>query len=100
MIALAGSAPKCQWLKTIGADVALNYKDPDFAEQLEKASEGGFATFFDNIGGPILSAVLPNMKRHGRVAVCGSISAYNSETVEPEVANWLVKFACLRMGIG
>ena len=30
VIAIAGSQAKCEWLKSIGADISLNYKSPDF----------------------------------------------------------------------
>ena len=31
----------------------------------------------DNVGGPTLDAVLPRMKRKGRIVACGSISQYH-----------------------
>lgn len=32
---------KCEWLKSIGADVSLNYKSPDFVRELEGATPDG-----------------------------------------------------------
>lgn len=41
VIAIAGSEKKCRWLESIGADVAVNYKSPTFAQDLQKASPKG-----------------------------------------------------------
>ena len=38
--------------------------------------------YFENVGGPMLDAVLSNMRNHGRIAVCGMISQYNLEKPE------------------
>ena len=37
VVAIAGSEEKCAWLKRIGADEAVSYKSPTFAEDLAKA---------------------------------------------------------------
>lgn len=37
----------------------------------------GIDIYFENVGGKMLDAVLPNMKIHGRIAVCGLISQSN-----------------------
>lgn len=41
VIAIAGSEQKCRWLESIGADIAVNYKSPTFAQDLQKASPKG-----------------------------------------------------------
>ena len=38
----------------------------------------GVDCFFDNVGGATLDTVLSHMKPHGRVAICGSISQYET----------------------
>jgi len=49
VIGTAGSDEKVQWLKdTLGLDVALNYKDPDFAEKLKEATPKYIDVFWDN----------------------------------------------------
>jgi NADPH-dependent curcumin reductase CurA len=45
--------------------------------------------YFDNVGGPILDAVLGHLALNGRVALCGAISVYNSEGRPPGPANYL-----------
>lgn len=38
VLGLAGSDDKVRWLKDLGFDDALNYKDPDFAKKFRKAT--------------------------------------------------------------
>jgi len=37
----------------------------------------GIDIYFENVGGKTLDAVLPNMRLHGRIPVCGMVSQYN-----------------------
>jgi len=41
VLGLAGSDDKVQWLKDLGFDDALNYKDPNFAKNFRKATSVG-----------------------------------------------------------
>lgn len=88
VIGIAGGKEKCEWVESfLGADKCLDYKSASFKEDLKAATKGGVDVYFDNVGGPTLDALLVNMKRHGRIAVCGAISSYN--TPEPTVLqNW------------
>ncbi|KAJ3551077.1 hypothetical protein NMY22_g6 [Coprinellus aureogranulatus] len=56
VIASAGSDEKVEFMKSIGADVAFNYKTTNTLEVLEK--EGGIDIYWDNVGGETLDAVL------------------------------------------
>jgi NADPH-dependent curcumin reductase CurA len=44
-------------------------------------------SYFDNVGGETLDVMLALVKRHGIVAVCGGISAYNA-TDPLKLINW------------
>jgi len=37
----------------------------------------GIDIYFENVGGPMLDAVLLNMRIHGRIAVCGMVSQHS-----------------------
>jgi NADPH-dependent curcumin reductase CurA len=85
VIGSAGSAEKCEYLvDELGFDAALNYKDGPIYDQLKTLAPEGIDVYFDNVGGDHLEAALSAMNLHGRIAVCGMISAYNS--TEPPTA--------------
>lgn len=76
---LAGGPDKCRWLETeLGITKAIDYKNDDIAAELAKI-DGGINAYFDNVGGPILDAVLPNMAHYGRVAICGLLAQYKGD---------------------
>lgn len=84
VIGTVGSDAKAGHIRdTLGFDVALNYRAPDFAARLAAAAPEGIDVFFDNVGGEQLEIALPLMKRHGRVAICGSIATYNDAAPRP-----------------
>ncbi len=88
VIGIAGGPDKCRWLvETLGVDVAIDHRNDDIAAELAKI-EGGINVYFDNVGGPILDAVLPNMAHYGRIAVCGLVATYDSETPVPGPARF------------
>jgi NADPH-dependent curcumin reductase CurA len=47
VIAIVGSEEKCQWIKKLGADAALNYKSPTFAQDLVNATSDFVDAYFD-----------------------------------------------------
>ncbi|MGI9360454.1 MAG: NADP-dependent oxidoreductase [Parasphingorhabdus sp.] len=76
---LAGGPDKCRWLEEeLGITKAIDYKNDDIAAELAKV-DGGINAYFDNVGGPILDAVLPNMAHYGRVAICGLLAQYKGD---------------------
>ncbi len=76
---LAGGPDKCRWLQTeLGITKAIDYKNDDIAAELAKV-DGGINAYFDNVGGPILDDVLPNMALYGRVALCGLLAQYKGD---------------------
>ncbi|KAL9132829.1 MAG: hypothetical protein Q9175_005992 [Cornicularia normoerica] len=78
VLGLAGSDDKVDWLKDLGCDDALNYKDADFAKKFRTSTKGLIDVFFDNVGGEILDLALSRAKPHSRFVICGAISQYNS----------------------
>jgi NADPH-dependent curcumin reductase CurA len=77
VIGMAGGKAKCDFLTgTLGIDAAIDYKTGDVEQALAAAAPKGIDIYFDNVGGPLLDAVLPNMALYGRIAVCGLVSGY------------------------
>ncbi|MFC0547113.1 NADP-dependent oxidoreductase [Kutzneria chonburiensis] len=88
VIGSAGSADKVKYLtEELGFDAAFNYKDGSVTEQLAQAAPDGIDVYFDNVGGDHLEAALSSLTVHGRVAVCGMISGYNSTEATPAPRN-------------
>lgn len=80
LIGIAGSADKCAWLRELGFDEALNYKQvSDMQSAIKTACPDGIDLFFDNVGGDILDAALMNLNFEARVLMCGTISNYNND---------------------
>lgn len=83
VIGVAGSDEKCKWLEEeLGFDHAINYRTANIESELNQAAPEGVDCYFDNIGGEISSIVISQMRDFGRIAVCGTISTYNTPMSE------------------
>jgi NADPH-dependent curcumin reductase len=79
VIGIAGGADKCRaLLNEFGLDGAIDYKVAHVEAELGRLCPKGIDVFFDNVGGAVLDAVLMNLARGARIAVCGQIALYNS----------------------
>lgn len=88
VIGIAGSDEKCAWLVSeLGIDTAINYRTQDVAAELAKI-DGGIDVYFENVGGDLLDAALPNMALKGRIGICGLIGGYTTETGTPGPARF------------
>ena len=77
-VGIAGGKDKCHWLTSeLGFDAAVDYKDGAVFKALRAAAPKGIDVYFDNVGGDILEACLPQMNDYGRIACCGAISQYD-----------------------
>ncbi|MBC7728895.1 MAG: NADP-dependent oxidoreductase [Microbacteriaceae bacterium] len=78
-VGIAGGAAKCALVReAYGFDDCVDYKSPQFAQALAQALPRGADVYFDNVGGPILDAVLPLLNNFARVPLCGLVSQYNA----------------------
>ncbi len=78
-VGIAGGPDKCRYVtQELGFDACVDYKAGNLAKDLKAAAPKGIDVNFENVGGDILDAVLPQMNLFGRIAVCGLISAYNA----------------------
>nr|WP_255494768.1 NADP-dependent oxidoreductase [Luteibacter sp. Sphag1AF] len=79
VVGIAGGPEKCRYLiDELGFDAAVDYKADDWKNELAKATPDGVHVNFENVGGPVMRAVLQRMVLGGRVALCGLIAGYNS----------------------
>jgi NADPH-dependent curcumin reductase CurA len=93
VIASAGGAEKCEWVKDIGADAAIDYKSgpvlPQLLTALESLGKPGIDVYFDNVGGEHLDAAFATANDFARFAICGMIDVYND--AKPQEMKYLVR---------
>ena len=85
-VGIAGGADKCNHvLRDLGFDACIDYKQLNdvaaIAAALKQACPNGIDGYFENVGGPILDAVMQNANAFSRIALCGMISGYNGEPI-------------------
>ncbi|RWR81449.1 Alcohol dehydrogenase superfamily [Cinnamomum micranthum f. kanehirae] len=99
VVGAAGSKEKVHLLKSkFGFDEAFNYKEePDLSAALKRYFPEGIDVYFENVGGPMTDAVLINMRRHSRIAICGLISQYNVEKPEGLYNLMSILTKCIKM---
>ncbi|WP_214324381.1 NADP-dependent oxidoreductase [Nonomuraea sediminis] len=84
VIGSAGGPEKVRrLLDDFGYDAAIDYRQGDLPGQLAAAAPDGVDVYFDNVGGDHLQAAIGQMKRFGRIALCGAISGYNTTSPPP-----------------
>ena len=78
VIGIAGGPEKKAFLtERLGLDAAIDYKNEEVGERLRELAPNGVNVFFDNVGGPVLDAVLDNIAMRSKVVICGAISQYD-----------------------
>ena len=85
-IGFAGGPDKCRYVTgELGFDACIDYKahsDPKaLYGALKAVTPDGIDGHFENVGGPVLDAVLLRMNDHKRIALCGMISGYDGEPI-------------------
>jgi NADPH-dependent curcumin reductase CurA len=82
VVGIAGGADKCSYVvESLGFDACVDYKAGNLYQDLKAAAPNGIDGYFENVGGPVLDAVLPQMNAFGRIAVCGMIARYDGAPV-------------------
>jgi NADPH-dependent curcumin reductase CurA len=82
VVGIAGGPDKCEYLRSLGFDAAIDYKHQDVKAELQRHCPKGVDVYFDNVGGEILDAVLTQLAMHARIVVCGAISQYNEAKIK------------------
>ncbi|CAJ0782506.1 Putative NADP-dependent oxidoreductase YfmJ [Ralstonia condita] len=84
VVGFAGGKDKCDYVvNELGFDACIDYKaakDPkELYKMLKEATPDGIDSYFENVGGTILDAVLSRMNAFGRIAMCGMIAGYDGQ---------------------
>lgn len=66
----------------LGCDAAVDYRRDDWHDQLAAATPDGIDVNFENVGGPVMEAVIDRLNNHARMPLCGLIAGYN-DVVRP-----------------
>lgn len=76
----AGSPEKCARCLDLGADLAINYREEDFAEAIATATEGqGVSVILDSIGASYLAPNLASLAVGGRLVLIGLMGGAKAE---------------------
>lgn len=88
-IGIAGGAGKCDWLTgELGFAAAIDRRaEPDIAAAVARACPDGVDVLFDNVGNALIDAVLPLMRRGGRIVASGQVADYNAGAGRPGIVN-------------
>jgi NADPH-dependent curcumin reductase CurA len=77
VVGIAGGPEKCRAVvEDFGFDACIDYREGDLPAALKMHCPKGVDVYFDNVGGPILDAVLGRLAHDARVVLCGVISSY------------------------
>jgi len=89
VIGICGTEDKARWLlDDLGLDGAIVHRTDDVRARLKELCPDRVDVYFDNVGGPLLEAVLDRLAMHARVVLCGSIAIYNETRRPPGPANY------------
>lgn len=87
VVASAGSDAKLAWLKSVGVDAGVNYKNGNLLKNVQAAAPKGIDIYFDNVGGEHLEVALEVARPFARFIECGMISIYNNTEPTPGPRN-------------
>jgi NADPH-dependent curcumin reductase CurA len=99
-IGIAGGVQKTAMLRDeLGFDDAIDYRGAgDLTQAVSTRLPDGADIYFDNVGGPMLDAMLPVMRPMGRIVICGYMSGYETSGEATALHNHrLISFRRLRV---
>jgi putative PIG3 family NAD(P)H quinone oxidoreductase len=72
VLTTAGTPEKLELCRSLGADVAISYRDQDFVEEVKNATDGhGADVILDNMGAKYLDRNLSALATQGRLVIIG-----------------------------
>uniref|UniRef100_A0A8C6WHI1 15-oxoprostaglandin 13-reductase n=1 Tax=Neogobius melanostomus TaxID=47308 RepID=A0A8C6WHI1_9GOBI len=83
VIGTCSTNEKAGFLKSIGCDRPINYKEENLGETLRKEYPKGIDVVYESIGGSILDVAVNCLAQKGRLIVIGFISGYQSASGIP-----------------
>ena len=76
----SASAGKHDWLLGEARfDAVVDYRAPDYVQQIAAAMPEGIDVLFDNVGNASIDMLLPLMRPGGRIVISGQVADYNSD---------------------
>ena len=97
VIGSAGGQAKCDWVRELGADAAIDYKAGPLVKSLGAAAPKGIDIYFDNVGGEHLDAAFATARNNARFAICGMIEGYNGG--QPPSFRYLMRIISARIQV-
>jgi NADPH-dependent curcumin reductase CurA len=77
VVGIAGAAEKVRFVEQeLGFEACVSHRSPTFAEDLRDACHAGVDVYFENVGGAVFDAVLPEFNPGARMTICGLIAHY------------------------
>ena len=95
VIGSSGGTEKCDYVRSLGADHAIDYREGRLLKSLAGAAPEGIDVYFDNVGGSHLDAALAIARNNARFAICGMIEGYNR--TEPASLRFLARIIAARI---
>ena len=80
VVGIAGGKDKCDYvIKELGFDACVDYRaaGEGLFKEIRTAAPKGIDVYFENVGGVVQAAVVPQLNDFARVPLCGLISQYN-----------------------
>ena len=82
VVGIAGGKQKCDYVtQELGFDACIDHRagGEDLYKALAAETPKGIDIYFENVGGPILDAVLGRCNAFARIPLCGMIAEYNAK---------------------
>lgn len=92
VVGIAGAQAKCDFVtRDLGFDACVSHLSADLEADLRAACPQGIDVYFENVGGKVFAAVLPQLNTQARISLCGLISQYGAAAVDDPHAAWMAQ---------